>query len=85
MRTPSQLDYALEVLFDLTPGNFDIPLDWTTEQADRFVTILGHLEESVWLLYGDEIIERYRLDRILDRLHDDDRNFSPAQDDDIPF
>ena len=85
MRTPSQHDYAIEILFDLTPGNFDIPLDWTTEQVVRFVTILGHLEESVWLLYGDDIIERYRLDRILDQLHDDDRNFAPSQDDDIPF
>lgn len=85
MRTPSQHDYAIEILFDLTPGNFDIPLDWTTEQADRFVTILGHLEEFVWSLYGEDIMERYRVDRILDQLHDDDRNIAPSQDDDIPF
>ena len=85
MRTPSQHDYAIEILFDLTPGTFNIPLDWTTEQADRFVTILGHLEESVWSLYGEDIIERYRIERILEQLHDDDRNTVSSQDDDIPF
>jgi hypothetical protein len=44
MRTPSKYDYPIEILFDLTPGNFDVPLDWTVEQAERFATILAHLE-----------------------------------------
>ena len=85
MRTPSRHDYAIEILFDLKPGNFDIPLDWTTEQADRFVTILGHLEETVWSLYGEDIMERYRINRILDQLSENDGKTKPSTDDDIPF
>jgi len=85
MKTPSQHDYAIEILFDLTPGKFDVPLDWTAEQADRFVTILGHLEEAVWTLYGDAIIDRDRVVRLIEEHSEsnDDTYLSP--DDDIPF
>ena len=85
MRTPSQHDYAIEILFELTPGKFDIPLDWTTEQADRFVTILSHLEEAVWILYGDDIIERDQAHLIAKQLSDNDDDADPYTDDDIPF
>lgn len=86
MRTPSQHDYVIEILFDLTPGKIDIPLDWTAEQADRFVTILGHLEETIWTLYGDDIIERYRIERLIERqLESDDVSGLSPDDDDIPF
>ena len=66
-------------------GNFVIPLDWTTEQTDQFITILGHLEETVWMLYGEDILERYRIDHILDQLSENDGNTNHASDDDIPF
>jgi hypothetical protein len=85
MRTPSQYDDAIEILFDLTPGKIDIPLDWTTEQAEHFVTVLGHLEEAVWTLYGDAIIEKDRTENLIEKHFesDDDTDLSP--DDDIPF
>jgi hypothetical protein len=85
MRTPSQRDYALEILFKLTPGKFDIPLDWTVEQADRFVTILSHLEEAVWILYGDDIIDRDRAERPTEQLSDNHDDADPYADDEIPF
>ena len=85
MRTPSQHDYPIEILFDLTPGKIDIPLDWTAEQADRFVTILGHLEEAIWLLYADAIIERDRAERLIEEHFDSDDGTYLSPDDDIPF
>lgn len=83
MRTPSQLDYPIEILFDLTPGKIDIPLDWTVEQAVRFVTILAHLEDNVWSLYGDAIIERDRAERLFDEHFNYDDSISPHND--IPY
>lgn len=85
MRTPSQHDYPIEILFDLTPGQIDIPLDWTAEQADLFVTILGHLEEEIWLLYGDAIIERYRAERLIEEHFESDDHTCLSPDEDIPF
>ena len=85
MRTPSQHDYAIEILFDLTPEKFHVPLDWTAEQADRFVTILGHLEEAVWTLYGDAIIERDRADHLIEEHSESDDDTYLPTDDDIPF
>jgi hypothetical protein len=85
MRTPSHHDYPIEILFELTPGKFDIPLDWTPEQADRFVTILGHLEEAVWILYGDDIIKWDRAERLIEQHFENDDNDDLYPDDDIPF
>ena len=85
MKTLSQHDYAIEILFDLTPGKIDIPLDWTTEQADHFVTILGHLEEAIWTLYGDAIIEKDRAERLIDAHFESDDDTSLSPNDDIPF
>ena len=84
MRTHSQHDYPLEIIFELTPGKVDIPLDWTVEQAGRFVTILGYLEEAVWILYGDDIIERDRAEHT-EQFSDSDDDTGPYADDDIPF
>jgi hypothetical protein len=83
MRTPSQHDYPIEILFDLTPGKIDIPLDWTVEQADRLVTILAHLQDDVWSLYGDAIMERDRAERLFDEHFNCDDSLSP--DNDIPY
>ena len=85
MKTLSQHDYAIEILFDLVPEKIHIPLDWTTEQACHFVTILGHLEENIWSLYGDAIIEKDRTENLIEKHFesDDDTDLSP--DDDIPF
>ena len=54
-------------------------------QADRFVTILGHLEEAVWTLYGDDIIERDRAERLIEQLFESDDDTDLFPDDDIPF
>jgi hypothetical protein len=84
MRTPSKYDYPIEILFDLTPGKFDVPLDWTVEQAERFATILAHLEEAVWSLYGDAIIERDRTERLIDEhFESDDDTYLSSHD--IPY
>jgi hypothetical protein len=81
MRTPSQHDYPIEILFDLTPGKIDIPLDWTVEQADRFVSTLANLEEAVWSLYGDAIIERDRTERLIDEHFESDDDTHLSSDD----
>ena len=85
MRTHSQHDYPLEIIFELTPGNFNIPLDWTVEQAGRFVTILALLEEAVWIIYGDDITERDRAERFTRKHPDNDDDRDPYAEDDLPF
>ena len=72
MRTLSQYDFPIEILFELTPGKIDIPLDWTIEQADRFVTTLAYLEDAVWSLYGDAIIERDRTESLIEEHFESD-------------
>ena len=85
MSIRTQHDYPIEILFDWPPGKIDIPLDWTPFQADNMVTILGHIEEQIWILYGDDLVELARQNLILEKQCEEDLTSSTDIEDDIPF
>jgi type II secretory pathway predicted ATPase ExeA len=39
-----------------TKGYIRFHLDWTPAQANEMITILGHIEEQIWTLYGDDLV-----------------------------
>lgn len=80
-----QHDYPIEILFDWAKGAVEIPLDWTPLQADEMVTILGHIEERIWTLYGDDIVDLARAQTYVGHPSDCDPNSPYDPDEDIPF
>jgi len=80
-----QRDYPIEILFDWKPGQMDIPLDWTPAQADDMVTILGRIEERIWTLYGDDLVDLARYDTVVQDQCDAELPVSSIIEDDIPF
>jgi len=78
-------DYPIEILFDCTPEQLDIPLDWTPLQADKIITTLGHIEERIWTLYGDDLVELARAQTYIGNPPDDNPHSPYNPEDDIPF
>ncbi len=76
----NRYQYIIEILFDWSRVNVHVPLDWTTEQAEEMLTILGRIEEEIWIIYGDELVKLARY-RSLGKDLADDVYFE----DDIPF
>ena len=66
MKRPERKDYPIECIFDFSPGNIIIPLDWTPEQAEKITSILQLIDEKVWSIYADLIIAKYREDCLMD-------------------
>ena len=80
-----QHDYPIEILFDWSPGQIEIPLDWTPAQADQMVTFLGHIEERIWTLYGDDLVELARYENLVQDQCEAELNAPSFIEDDIPF
>ena len=78
-------DYPIEILFDWANGEIDIPLDWTPAQADQIVTILGQVDERIWALYGDDLVELARAQTYVGHSSDCDTDSPYEPDEDIPF
>ncbi len=78
-------DYSIEILFDWKPDLIAIPLDWTPEQAKEIVTILGCIDERIWTLYGDDLVNLARYENLQDDHPKDDLYPSSNIGDDIPF
>ena len=88
MRYPKRKDYPVECIFDLSPGNIIIPLDWTPEQAEKITSILQLIDEKIWSIYADLIIAKYRENCLIDeheRLSADVDFQHDRFDEDIPF
>ena len=80
-----QRDYPIETLFDWAKCAVEIPLDWTPAQADEMVTILGRIEERIWTLYGDDLVELARYENLVQDQCDAELPASSFIEDDIPF
>jgi hypothetical protein len=80
-----QHDYPIEILFDWAQGPVDIPLDWTPAQADEMVTILGRIEERIWTLYGDDLVDLASYQNLVQDQCDPELNAPAFVEDDIPF
>ena len=86
MSSRIQHDYPIEILFDWNSGYIDIPLHWTPAQADEMVTILGRIEERIWTLYGDDLVDLAKAQVYSGHPSDCDPNspYDPDEED-IPF
>jgi hypothetical protein len=56
--------FPIEIILTLKPHQLDFPLDWTPENARVALRTLAQIEEKIWSLYGDDIIEMERRDRV---------------------
>ena len=56
--------YPIEIILGLKPHQLDFPLDWTPDNARAVLRTLAQIEEKIWSLYGDDIIEMERRDRV---------------------
>ena len=85
MTSRIQREYPIEILFDWKPERVVIPLDWTPEQADKIVTILGRIDERIWTLYSDDLVNLARYENLLENHLEADLKASANIEDDIPF
>ena len=84
MKKQKHYDYPIEIIFDWNPSRIIIPRDWSSTKAEMAAAILNHIEERIWLLYGDAIIEMEQRDRVY--VSDtDDSHASNSFIDEIPF
>ena len=74
--------FPVEIILSLKPHQLDFPLDWTPENARDALHTLAQLEEKIWLLYGDDIIEMERRNRLY---VSSSKNAVDSDDDDFPF
>jgi hypothetical protein len=81
MRRGTQHDYPIENIFNW--GYIEIPLDWTPAQADEMVSILGRIEEQIWILYGDDLVDLACHEAPVD--WEAELTVSDLAEDDIPF
>ena len=75
--------FPVEIILCLKPHQLDFPLDWTPENARNALRTLAQLEEKIWLLYGDDIIEMERRDRVY--VSSAVSSADDSSGDDIPF
>lgn len=88
MRRPKRMDYPIECIFDFSPRNIVIPLDWTPTQAEKITSILQLIDEKIWSIYADLIIAKHRENCLIDqheRLSAEVDSQNDRFDDDIPF
>jgi len=88
MRYPIRKAYPIECIFDFSPGNIVIPLDWTPKQAEKIASILQLIDEKIWSIYADLIIAKYKEDCLIDeheRLEAQEVSLYDRFDEDIPF
>ncbi len=88
MKRIKRKDYPIECIFDFSPRNIVIPLDWTPEQAEKITSIIQLIEEKIWGIYADQIIAIYRKDCLIDeheRLSAEVDALHDFFDEDIPF
>lgn len=88
MKSTNRKDYPIECIFDLSPDNVAIPLDWTPEQAEMISVTIQFIDEKIWALYGDLIIAKHRENCLFDqheRLCAEVVSLRNCLDDDIPF
>jgi hypothetical protein len=67
MKSPKRKDYPIEYIFDFSPRNIVIPLDWTPEQAEKITSTIQLIDERIWSIYGEFIIAQYRENCLMDR------------------
>jgi hypothetical protein len=84
MKRQKHHDYPIEVIFDWNPSHIIIPLDWTPAQAETAAAILNLIEEKIWTLFGDAIIEMEQRERVYLSTVDDSA-LTNSLGDDIPF
>ena len=72
MRTPSRYN-----------GIIEIPLHWTPQQADAVTEFLGLIDEAIWNLYGDDLVDLAQQQHYVGR--DDDDFDHPDDTEEIPF
>jgi hypothetical protein len=77
----SKPDYPIELFLHWRAQQIHIPLDWTPLQADTVITTLGQIEERIWILYGDDLINLAKAATYIRSPTDTDHD----TDDDIPF
>ena len=88
MKYSKPKDYPIECIFDLSPDNIIIPLDWTPEQAEKITSIIQLIDEKIWSIYADLIIAKYRENCLIDqneRLCAEVEALRNCLDEDIPF
>lgn len=89
MKYPKRKDYPIECIFDFSPGNIVIPLDWTPEQAEKITSVIQFIDNRIWSIYGNLIIAKYREDCLTEqneRLSAEVEALrNSLDDDDIPF
>lgn len=56
-------EFPIEIILSWNTSQLDFPLDWTPETARVALRTLAQIEEKIWSLYGDDIIEMERRDR----------------------
>lgn len=77
--------YPIDILLDWTPDHIIVPIDWTPTQADKIVTILGRIEEQIWTIYGDDLVELARHEATIENQWKDELDAATIIEDDIPF
>ena len=76
--------FPIEIILTLKPNHLDFPLDWTPSKARAALRVLAQLEEKIWSLYGEDIIELERRNRIY--ISSLEKSTAADSDvDDIPF
>jgi hypothetical protein len=88
MKCPKRKDYPIECIFDFSPRNIVIPLDWTPAQAHNITSTIQFIDERIWSIYGELIIAQYRENCLIDRheqLCAEVEALRNSLNDDIPF
>lgn len=87
MKCQKRNEYPIECLFEFSPNNIVIPLDWTPEQAENIVSTMQLIEEKIWSIHGDIIIARYRENCLIDQHIEAEAQSQHVclDEDDIPF
>lgn len=76
--------FPIEIILGLKPHQLDFPLDWTPENARTALRTLAQIEEKIWSLYGDDIIDMERRGRVyVSSL--EKSSAADSSDDEIPF
>jgi len=66
-------------------GIIEIPLYWTPQQADAVTEFLGLIDEAIWNLYGDDLVNLAKQDTLIGNHCDNDLDHPREAEEDIPF
>ena len=57
-------EFPFEIILSWKAHQLDFPLDWSPDTARAVLRTVAQIEEKIWSLYGDDIIEMERRDRL---------------------